>query len=272
MLHLLLRASPGDWLFADDAGARALWVALGRSFVGLGALCLLPDRLHLLTPHPDAPERLAAALRGLGLRPVGPPAARPGHREEAAMLHALPARLGLVADPLAWAWSTHRDRLDLAAPALVPPDPEPRPLHRRVRALGGGGELPGGPGGPVGMEEVVAALSAASRRLPAAFDRPGPDRVRLVRTAAALGVAWRRPPADLEARAARVGPHAEDPTVAAALRVLGDPRFPALSPDDRRGSARWAAYAARMRRAEAIVVAAARTTGRPVDPFRAVST
>ena len=67
-------------------------------------------------------------------------------------VHVAPCRRGLVDDPLAWAWSTHRDHLGLALPAVVTPR---RPWRPRVH--------PGRQPAPAAIVDAVSAITRTWR-------------------------------------------------------------------------------------------------------------
>lgn len=144
--HVLHRAPRGERIFSVDADyavlETALAQALDRTRVRIHGWCFLPDRWHLLL-EPPADAGLAAvvreiALRHARLRPKEPARVGTGHlhdgsyrsypvQDGAALLDVLaliesgPWRARLVADPLAWPWSSCRPeawrRLGLEPPA-----------------------------------------------------------------------------------------------------------------------------------------------------------
>lgn len=133
--HFAIRAVPGTVLFRTHAEARALWERLVAAFPRMLALCLMPDHIHLVLPDADADRRLPAVLSGYarwrnGVRGEsgavfashdGPKEVPDGDhlRRTIRYVHLNAARKGLVADPLDWPWSTHRDAVGLAFPAAI---------------------------------------------------------------------------------------------------------------------------------------------------------
>lgn len=270
MLHALLRCPPGALFFVDHRDAARFWALLGRELVGLHAALLLPDRVQVLAPHADLASRLVRAVRrygGLrrhrGALPDAPPQVRgeasPGEAARALILG--PVRLGLVTDPLAWPWSTHRDACGLAAPPVRPPVTDPVRHHRRLVQGVVNSELPSGR--PLDPDAVDAAVAAVFRvvDLPRT-GRGGRVRARLLAEAGLdlTGVAARLGRGVGEARAALAATVDDDPAIEAARRVAGDPRFPVLPSGDLRQEPAVAWYLARAR-LRATVDAAAQAAG-----------
>lgn len=174
-----------DWL-----EYRALWLAIVTAVPGLSALVLMPDHLHAMHTR-DVRLELACALAGfarwrnarLGLG--GPlweplPAAEAlvdeqKRRRSLRYVHLNPTRAGLVTDPLAWPFSTHRDAVGLALAPVRDRIRDPHRFHRRLEEphlrtfRGVGAHRPAGAHGP-----------ARGRRPRRAGDRgpavPGPRR------------------------------------------------------------------------------------------------
>ena len=108
-------ADKADWL----------WLKLRRTFPSVLAACLMPDHIHLLLAPGvarDLSRRLGGVLSGFARRarapgywaPVGTPTVVPNIRHlrrTVRYIHMNPWREGLVADPLCWPWSTHRDAI-----------------------------------------------------------------------------------------------------------------------------------------------------------------
>jgi hypothetical protein len=107
----------------------------------------MPDHIHLILP--DAPgKRLGRAMsayaqwrnayrgeRGPVWTPHPPPdrlADEKHLRRTIRYVHLNPPRAKLVEDPLAWAWSTHRDRVGFAFPRVGALEPDPNRFHRSV--------------------------------------------------------------------------------------------------------------------------------------------
>ena len=105
--------------------APIVWGALRRQFPAAAAACLMPEHLHafvLAQTEAIARRRLAFAIRGLARRRdvvgqiewaqakvkgIVAPGLKAARHARYVVLN--PCRRGLVADPLEWAWSTHRD-------------------------------------------------------------------------------------------------------------------------------------------------------------------
>lgn len=236
MVFLSLRAFEGP-LFPDHAAAGALW----RRFAACGpfdALCLLPDRVLLLAATlPALGNVLSAWVRwrhhAFGLAPprwlreeldLTEAQLRPALRR----IHLAPVAAGLVADPLAWAWSTHRDRAGLSLDALAPREAAPELFDAWVRAPALR-PFPRARGQP-SLEEILAAACNLGRCPPGRTALRG--RLRLLAWRAARAVGHR----DSAEVAAVVGGHrrsvqrawagrADGPALATLLRVTGDPRF-----------------------------------------------
>lgn len=136
MFHCVGRAAPGRLLFADFFAARALWVGFSAAFPELHALCVMPDHIRLILP--DRPGlRLGHAMSAyarwvVAHRPRASETRWSPHPPAEAIPDALhlrrtlryvllnPCRAGLARDPLAWPWSTHRDRVGFAATPVGP--------------------------------------------------------------------------------------------------------------------------------------------------------
>ncbi len=163
MLHVVAHAVSRDLLWRSHEEGLALW---SRLLVLLpAALCLMPDHIHLLTDRydHDAFVRLLSGYArwrhhrrgGQGRvwlpHPVPVLPGGPLHLQRTHRYIALnPCRDRLVADPLAWTWSTHRDGVGMtSSPVLVsaltrcPVDRLVQPGHPRqllvaaARRLGG---------------------------------------------------------------------------------------------------------------------------------------
>jgi REP element-mobilizing transposase RayT len=107
-----------------------LWACFRREFPRTLGCVLMPDHFHLLqeTARPDAVRTaIGRILSGFTRRfypgtevwaPVSPPTLIPDlhHlKRQARYVHLNPCRRGLVQDPLAWEWSTHREAVGAAA-------------------------------------------------------------------------------------------------------------------------------------------------------------
>ncbi len=265
MLHIALHARPGLWLFHDHTEALALW---GR-MVALGPvhhLCLMPDHLHLFTLRVD-PAALRGAMSGharwIACRRGEPtrlwrgyaepePITNPEHLQRTRRYVLLnPCRGSLVADPLAWPWSTHRDATGLAWPRARKVVADPDDFHgyvSRDRSVDPTGtDLPnhGLYIAAPSYAQVEAAVSAVTRT-PVAWLRGKPVHrrrlIRCLRCLTDLGV--RRIAAALGVSPGLVGgvPAQWDELVRIVDRVLGDERFPALGGHDLRLTVMWDRY------------------------------
>jgi hypothetical protein len=211
--------------------APVLWGGLRRAFPETLASLLMPTHPHLIVGAPDelAPRRrLAAVLSGMTrycrnqpdlgnptweVAPAEPPIADRQHLARDIRYVLLnPCRAGLVADPLEWLWSTHRDVIGaivdpwvtasrLAAALGRPRKSFAAELHRyvsgdpSVRVEGTPLPTPALPTVParVGLAQVRAAALAATRSAPEELLRRSLARRLLIQLAAAYG--WRRPQA-----------------------------------------------------------------------------
>lgn len=273
MFHLVARSLPDRLLFSRDTEALVLWNTLARVFPELVAACLMPDHLHLILPHEDPQNRLHTVLqaytqhrnRARGLsgplwQPRPPPVAVPNASHLGRTIryvHLNPCRAGLVRDPLAWPFSTHRDRAGFAARPVVPVDRDPARFHRFVSADDTcdpqGTPLPTRSFGALTLHDVVAAAASVWRTPDFAVTHRGEPRTTCVKVAWHLGVRDRDElaattglsRAALYAQVRSVpgrGARLRDPLEATA-RAVGDPRFHALSDrDERRFHAAWARY------------------------------
>ncbi|MFZ5481508.1 MAG: transposase [Myxococcota bacterium] len=273
MFHVSVRARKGSRLFRTWEEGLALWRILARTFPELVALCIMPDHIHLLLPHGDPERRLTHALaafarwrnarrgeHGVVWADHAPPEALPDPlhaRRTHRYVHLNPCRKHLVADPLAWPLSTHRDAVGLAAAPIMARERDPERFHRYVSADPtvdvAGSELPGVTFGDPRLEDVVAAVSAVCRVPTDDLLVRGPARTLALKTAAAHGL---RDGAVLAARFAvdtrtvqrttrrtpNRGARLADEALSACVRAVGDPRFAALDAGDLRRLPTWACY------------------------------
>ncbi len=95
-------------------------------------------------------------------------------------LHLNPCRDGLADDPLAWAFSTHRDACGLMVQPVVPPRRDPAGFHAYVSADPHvsitGTPLPGGQLARMPVLDVLAAVSAVTRTTLSGMKQRGPAR------------------------------------------------------------------------------------------------
>lgn len=276
MYHFVARAAPGALLWRTWEEGLALWSRLVAAFPEAVAAALMPDHVHLVLPHADPAGRLRdvmsayARWRNAARRERGPvwaphpaPEAIPDAqhlRRTVRYLHLNPCRARLVADPLAWPFSTHRDRVGYAFPATVAAEPDPARFHRYVSADDtvdtAGTSLPQVTYGDVRWEDVRDAVTSVCRVLPEGVLVRGPVRGLALKTAwahgqhdaallaAAAGCTRNRVydvVAGVPGRAARFA----DPALQACVRAVGDPRFAPLYAGDLRGTRAWARYRGR---------------------------
>ncbi len=245
-----------------------MWKRLFHQVPDPLALCLMPDHIHLLHRRDvswglglalNAYARWRNARRGVHgpvWRRQGPPEPVQGAvklRRSVRYIHLNPCRAGLVDDPLAWAWSTHRDRVGLTVRPVVRVDPDRVRFHRYVSSdptvRVEGTDLPWPldlvePGEP-GLLRLRGAVSAVSRTPWQDLDARGPARKLLWRAARCMSPGSQVQQAailgcdvsSLRRTSDRWGPELR--TVASAA---GDLRFEGLQPGDLRLSRGWARY------------------------------
>lgn len=269
MLHYAPRALPGRLLFVDWFEAAALWACVVRAAPGLRALCLMPDHFHLLHDDAELRLRLAAALSGYtrwlnGRRGPGGALFRPLEEPDRALegdkqrrsvryVHLNPCRARLVADPLAWPFSTHRDAVGMAAFPVVARRTDAPGFHRYVSSDPtvnvDGTELPTVSVAVPDAGQVLYATSAVTRTPMRALSERGPARDLYLRAARTLTPTPHRE----IARAVGVSRHSvlrarprEDGAVRAIARAVADPRFAPLFPVDLRDRPGWFRYRERV--------------------------
>lgn len=242
--HLVARARPHRLLFADPTEGARLWQAIAAAVPEPEALTLMPNHVHLVHAR-DVRRPLAHALchyvrwrnhrRGEAgpllqpLPPAEPLVDAQKLRRTVRYVHLNPCRARLVADPLAWPWSTHRDRVGLALDPVVERAAQPHRFHRYVSGDPTvdpeGTELPLGHGPPPTPQHVRAVVASLARVPSDALGRRG--RWRTVWLGAALALC---DASSATVRAAvGVGRGAVVPTLRhetnLVRRVLHDPRF-----------------------------------------------
>lgn len=259
MYHHVARSLPGTLLFRDWEEGVACWERIVRAIPNLVALVIMPDHVHLLHRLHMEP-RLARALSGYirwrnhrrrqsgsGIQPV-PPAIHVQDRQKVRTtlryIHLNPCRADLVADPLAWPLSTHRDLVGLAIDPVIPRAIDPDAEHARISGdpsvSVAGTYLPCANLQAPSAEAVAAAVSAVMRAPMSALSRRGPARRLYLRAARTLTESVHR----------EIGSHAKctrwavlrvKPSASAEVRlvqrVAWDPRFPGLIAGDLRE--RW---------------------------------
>jgi len=269
--HYSVRSRPGRLVFTRHGEAATLWRSLTSRLPELRALCLMPDHLHLLHAQ-DVTARLGAVLGGYAewrngqtghrgslwrhdeqpTEARGPKQARTVER----YIHLNPCRARLTRCPLAWAWSTHRDRTGLVESPVRTPAHDPRSYHARISddatAQSHGTPWPIAPdvldASWSSLLTVQEAVSAVTRTTLDGLDRRGPSRTLLLRASLALTQAPPSLIADftrVSARTIRRTPASWAPDLTRVARVLGDPRFSALDDADLRRQPLWSRYQGR---------------------------
>ncbi len=267
LLHLVAHTLPGTVAFRTWVEARALWDRVVPAVPGLVALVLMPDHLHLLHGA-DVRRPLAAALSGYArwrnhqrgergplFHPVPPPEELVDDdkvRRSIRYVALNPCRARLVADPLAWPFSSYRDSVGLAVPSVRRPDGDPHELHAYVSADPTvdvrGSALPVAPHQVPTPEAVAHAVSALTRTPLGGLRRRGPARRLFLRAAKALCPCSGRDLARLAGcsdSAVAHAPSALDAEVRLVARVVDDPRFDALFEGDLRATPGWRRYRGR---------------------------
>lgn len=255
--------------------AHWLWPRLQRSYpLALGCV-LMPNHLHLVTPArcADAARRTLAALlgalarsggvrRGIRFEPVPPVLLQDdpltiARQTRYAALN--PLRRGLVTDPLAWEWSTHRDVVGaVARPWVTAPrladalgrarEGFARWWHRYVAREDDAADdattfplpAPFTRFAAAPLEDVARAVAHSMRAGVADVHRRGPVRDLFLVVAPLVGWDW---PAlladycDITPRAVQKSFHRQPPVaIEAALLCLGDPRLRAAPSTTHRSS------------------------------------
>lgn len=269
MFHHVAHARDGQLLFRTWEEGLQLWRCVVSRIVGLQALTLMPDHLHLLARQTQR-RRLGRGLqayaqwrnhrrgeRGVAfVRQPQPEELVDAQKRQRAVryVHLNPCRAGLVADPLAWPLSTHRDAVGLVRAPVVRVRPDPWRFHAYVSGDPTvsleGTELPAGGGevlgGADGVQQVLAACSAWCRVPLAELRRRGPARSVAIRAAAALSDL----PVSELAEELGVGKSTiydlRGGVVDADLRgveaLVGDPRFSGMAAGDLRRLGSWRRY------------------------------
>ncbi len=264
--HHTCRSLPGSLAFRTHAEAGLLWDLVLRHVPDPLALCLMPDHVHLLhrrDVHHSLGQALAAFAQARNHRrghrgaawqrqPAPEPCDGPTKtRRSERYIHLNPCRAGLVSDPLAWPWSTHRDRLGLAVPTRVTVVPNPHGFHAYVSADPtvhvNGTPLPAITESAT-IDDIAAAVSALTRSTADQLDHRGPPRhtlIRSLRCLSDLSVADLARATGLHRATLYRVPGIWTPDVRTVAQVLGDPRFAALQPWDLRRMAGWGRYRSR---------------------------
>jgi hypothetical protein len=254
MYHHAVHTLDDRALFTDWEDAAALWRRVGR-LPGLIAACLMANHLHVLAVT-DVRGPLSGVISGYArwrnartgatgplFRPLEPPSCPPTpkkQRTDLRYVHANPTAARAVLDPLAWPFSTHRDAVGLAVPAVRKRVQDPAGFHRWVCEHPSvlGGDLPFGRGTGT-IPEVLAALSEVTRTPMDAFLHRGRARATFLASARVLADAPAVAIADF-AGVSRQAVYDARPVDQALLsvveRVIGDARFPGLAEGDPRHS------------------------------------
>ncbi len=267
--HHVGRALPGHLLFTSHVEAALLWQSVLRRVPAPLALCLMPDHVHLLASA-DLRVIFGEAMRAFakarnarrGIRgPVwrrqdSPEEVRAGLKERRSVryIHLNPCRAGLVSDPLAWPWSTHRDRCGLVVDGAGGRHRDPVAFHRyvssdpSVRVDGSFLPLPVDlvEAGVHGLERLREAVSEVSRRPLALFDVRGHHRdlwIRCARLHSSSTSSQIARVAEVTARTVRNQDRRSDRRSEVVARAAGDlARFPGLVPGDLRQLVTWRRY------------------------------
>ncbi|MFH1469967.1 MAG: hypothetical protein ABIO70_36620 [Pseudomonadota bacterium] len=266
MLHYAAHAFPPDYLFTDWREARQLWDRL----LALGpprALMLMPDHVHLIIRELDQ-AAWVHFMRGYacwrnhhrdesGRRvwlPTDPPQRIESSKHLSRTLRYValnPCRDQLVADPLAWAFSSYRDAVGFGVPPVVPVERDPGQHHAYVSGdptvRVEGTDLPCGLRGlrTASVAQVTEAVSALTRTPVEDLRRRGQARGLLVQGL----LAFCGMPARAVAREVGLSHTAvlKLPLLPSGVhdrleRVLGDPRFSGLYAHDLSMAATWRRY------------------------------
>ncbi|MBW1879754.1 MAG: hypothetical protein JRJ84_15435, partial [Deltaproteobacteria bacterium] len=209
MNHFVARAVPGSLLFREQVEARALWSRVAGAVPGLVALVLMPNHFHLQHSR-DVRRALAVAMRGFArwrnarrgehgrvwsqMPEPAPLVDAQKRRRTERYIHLNPCRAGIVDDPLAWAWSTHRDAVGLALDPVRPRVRDPRAYHHWVsgdpHVRVEGTELPIASGamlaGRKGLATLAPAVSEVARTPVDLLCRRGAARSLLLRSGRSL--------------------------------------------------------------------------------------
>ena len=270
MFHLVAHARRGHLLWFRESEGAALFEQLLRAFPEAVALCVMPNHLHLVLPHPDPGRRLGAALSGYtrwrnayrgrrvaNLWEPSPPAELlpdASHvRRTVRYVHLNPCRAKLVADPLAWPFSTYRDLVGFARPGPVRVESDPARFHRYVSGDPSvnplGTPLPTLIYGDPAWGSVEDAVAGVCRVAAEGLSTGLPRRL-LVRTAWMFGLREdlartglsRTRRFEATRHLPRLGAPLADDLLAACVRAVGDARFAPLSDRDQRLLPRWGRY------------------------------
>ncbi len=266
MLHLVARAVLGTVLFRDWVEARKLWDLLVDALIQPKSLMLMPDHIHSIADQkpPQFGRALSAFARWRNARrgesgpvwersPPGVELSDAAHARRTVRYNALnPCRKGIVHDPLAWTFSTHRDAVGLV---LVPVRPKVSDVIRHhayvssdpsVRVDGTSFPVRGIDAPAVRqIEAVVSELL----RLPLADIRSAPEGRQLMIQLGRDWAGWRTGVVarfvDVDPKTVWNAPQITPATERLAATIAGDPRFPGLDDGDLRRLPGWEPYRGR---------------------------
>jgi hypothetical protein len=265
MHHFVARALAGTLLFREHVEARALWIRIVHAAPGLVALVLMPNHFHLQHPR-DVRDALRGAMGGFAqwrnerrgergrvwsrMPDPAPLVDSQKRRRTERYIHLNPCRAGIVQDPLAWVWSTHRDAVGLALDPVRPRVRDPGGYHRWVSSdphtRVDGTELPitsaVALAGRQGLTSLAAAVSEVTRTPAEHLHRRGPARSLLLRCARSFCQASTAEIAEycgVGLRAVQKVDASEEDALRLVARVAGDSRFPGVRSGDLRRLAGW---------------------------------
>jgi len=263
MLHLVARAIRGTVLFRDWTEARKLWDLLVDALIQPKSLTLMPDHVHSIADQktPRFGRALSAFARWRNARrgesgavwehsPPPTELADAAHVRRTVRYNALnPCRKGIVRDPLAWTFSTHRDAVGLVLVPVRPKVSDAIGHHSYVSSDPSvrvdGTTLPvRGVDAPA--ERQIEAVVSELLRLPLAEILRAPDGRRLMiqlgRDWAGWGTGVVAAFVDVDPKTVWNAPQVTPATERLAATIAGDPRFPGLSDGDLRRLPGWEPY------------------------------
>lgn len=249
MLHFAPRAVLGTALFDTWAEARVLWDTI-TAHARPEMLLLMPDHVHVMTASPVTVRGVRTAMNAFAQwrnQSRGERGRVWRHREAVKTLrggthlqrserytYLNPCRDKLARDPLSWPFSSYRDAVGFALPAMRAAVADPVSLHAYISAdrttSFTGSELPVRRIDDllVTLSEVLAATSSLTRTPVSLMGRPGPARQLFLRAARELTHASSHEigaAVGLSETRVRTGWGVRVPGVELVARVIGDPRF-----------------------------------------------
>lgn len=263
MLHLVARAIRGTVLFRDWTEARKLWDLLVDALIQPKSLMLMPDHIHSVADQktPRFGRALAAFARWRNARrgefgpvwersPPGTKLADAAHERRTVRYNALnPCRKGIVRDPLAWTFSTHRDAVGLVLMPVRPKVSDAIGHHVYVSSdpsvrVDGTSFPARGIDAP--SERQIEAVVSELLRLPLAEIRTTHAGRRLMiqlgRDWAGWGTGVVAQFVDVDPKTVWNAPQITPATERLAATIAGDPRFPGLGDGDLRRTLGWEPY------------------------------